>query len=98
MMMIEVVRDQKPAYDMNPVTYGNGLTLNISESDNSQDLDLVISVAKYFRIDKSKANAIIQNVVAAVTSWRSEAALLKISATEQDSMANAFRVADHFKK
>ncbi|MEK7692307.1 MAG: HipA domain-containing protein, partial [Bdellovibrionota bacterium] len=32
-----------PAYDMNPVATGDGLHLNISESDNAQDLDLALS-------------------------------------------------------
>ena len=29
-----------PAYDMNPVETGSGLSLNISETDNAQELDL----------------------------------------------------------
>ena len=33
------------AYDMNPVPGSSGLCLNINESDNALDLDLVRSVA-----------------------------------------------------
>jgi serine/threonine-protein kinase HipA len=44
-----------PAYDVNPVARGNGLALNISKDDNSQDLDLVLSIAPYFRIKEDRA-------------------------------------------
>lgn len=85
------------AYDMNPVAYGNGLTLNISEFDNSQNIALILSVAKYFRLDNGQANAIIDEVVNAVISWKVEAKSLKIPKDEQDYMANAFRVAENYK-
>lgn len=83
-----------PAYDINPVTSGNGLTLNISESDNSQNLELAFEVAKYFRIKSTNAINIINDIVKAVKKWRKEASLLKIPNSEQDRMARAFRVAD----
>jgi hypothetical protein len=38
-----------PAHDMNPVETGDGLKLNVSEADNSQSLDLALSVAQLFR-------------------------------------------------
>ncbi len=34
-----------PAYDMNPDAHGAGLKLNISETDNAQDIELALSVA-----------------------------------------------------
>ena len=83
-----------PAYDVNPVTTGNGLKLNISESDNSQDLSLVKEVAPYFRINASRASTIIREVIHAVKGWRKEAAALGISTKDQDRMARAFRIAD----
>ena len=51
-----------PAFDVNPVYQGKGLTLNISETDNSLDFDLASSVAKYFRVPGNKATAIISTV------------------------------------
>jgi serine/threonine-protein kinase HipA len=42
-----------PAYDINPVYYGTGLTLNVSETDNSLDFELAREVAKYFRLSDS---------------------------------------------
>jgi len=81
-----------PAYDINPNQYGNGLTLNISEHDNSQNLDLAIEVAQYFRINKNDAKKLISDVTNAVERWRDVAASLKIPRIEQDIMASAFKV------
>src|SRR5437016_329403 len=51
-----------PAFDINPVATSDGLKLNISESDNSQDLELAKDVAVYFRINQKKASKIIEEV------------------------------------
>lgn len=83
-----------PAFDMNPVASGEGLKLNISETDNSQDLTLAKEVAEYFRVKPKKADEIIQEVIKVVKNWRKEATLLNLSAREQERMASAFRVAD----
>ena len=79
-----------PAYDINPNEYGSGLSLNISEKDNSLDLDLASSVAEYFRVDKQKANEIIEQAKRAVSNWRSVAKDMGISKAEQDRMSKAF--------
>ncbi len=81
------------AYDMNPVAESYGLKLNISESDNALDLDLVRSVAPYFRITAKAANEIIERNRAIVKQWPKIAARLDISAREQQRMAPAFRLA-----
>jgi len=83
-----------PIFDINPVPNGDGLKLNISESDNSQELSLAKEVSEYFRIKSNKADKIIQDVVEVVKDWRKEANLLGISKREQDQMANAYRIAD----
>ena len=83
-----------PAYDMNPVASGGGLSLNISKDDNSQDLSLVLSVAHYFRLSNDRANEIIQEVLSAVKRWPELAKKLKIPSREISMMKNAFRVAD----
>ncbi|MGH7283869.1 MAG: type II toxin-antitoxin system HipA family toxin [Polyangiaceae bacterium] len=82
-----------PAYDMNPNPQGQGLVLNISETDNSQDLELVRDVAKHFRVKPKRSEEIIGEVVTAVRTWRSEAKKTKLSRAEQDRMASAFRLA-----
>ena len=83
-----------PAYDINPVPYSDGLKLNISESDNTQSLELVKSVAPYFRISKSRADAFISEMLKIIKGWRKKAAHLGISQSEQTRMASAFRLAD----
>ena len=82
------------AYDMNPVPDAHGLRLNVSEVDNAQDLDLVLSVAPYFRITVKDANAIIERSQAVVRQWPKIAKRLRILAREQQRMAFAFRLAE----
>ncbi len=83
-----------PAFDLNPNPNGDGLKLNISESDNSQDLSLAQEVAEYFRIKPKKADEIIDEVVKAAKHWKKEASHMGISVSEQNRMARAFRIAD----
>lgn len=80
-----------PAFDMNPIASGEGLKLNISESDNAQDLNLAKEVAEYFRVKSDRANEIITEVIGAVKNWQNEATAIGISTSEQDRMARAFR-------
>ena len=79
-----------PAYDMNPVPGSAGLVLNIDENNNSLDLDLVRSVAPYFRIKDTEATSIIERIATAVGGWRDIADDLGIRRSEQEDMADAF--------
>ena len=79
-----------PAFDINPVETGTGLKLNISETDNSLNLDLAMEVAGYFRLENNKAIQIIDEVKKTVKGWRTIAARYKISKFEQDMMSTAF--------
>jgi serine/threonine-protein kinase HipA len=78
-----------PAYDVNPNWQGRGLTLNISETDNSLDFRLALSVAKYFRIEKD-AESIIKRVRRSVEKWKTVAKKYGISETEISLMSKAF--------
>jgi len=82
-----------PAYDMNPVPGSTGLCLNISESDNALDLDLVRSVAPYFRLSDTQATATIDRIATQVRGWRELANSVGLSRSEQDDMAAAFHTA-----
>lgn len=82
--------DLSPAYDMNAVPAGTGLTLNISENDNSLNLDLALEVSPYFRIKQSDARELITEMSKHVTQWRSTAVKYKLASREQDAMAAAF--------
>lgn len=79
-----------PVYDVNPFPDGTGLTLNISDDDNSLDLDLVRSVITYFRVSNHKAEAIIEQVLNAVCNWRKIAVKIGLPKREQDLMERAF--------
>jgi serine/threonine-protein kinase HipA len=43
-----------PAYDINPVENGSGLKLNISDEDNSLDLNLAMEVSEFFRLSEKR--------------------------------------------
>lgn len=81
------------AYDMNPVPNAQGLKLNISEVDNAMDLELVRSVAPYFRVSEADANAVTERFKAVVAQWPKITARLGLSGREQERMAPAFQLA-----
>ena len=84
-----------PAYDINPVYFGTGLTLNISQTDNALDWDLARSVAKYFRVEDKLATEIISQTRTIVTQWHKIASKYKIKRSEQELMAQTFEHIHH---
>lgn len=84
-----------PAYDINPVETGAGLKLNISDQDNSLELDLAMEVHEFFRLSEKGAHTIIKNVKNAVRNWRKLANKFGISKAEQELKAIAFRQAEN---
>lgn len=83
-----------PAYDMNPNPDSLGLALDIDDKDNALDLDLVRSVAPYFRVRDAEAQQTIARVRETMANWREIAAKLGITRVAQDTMAPAFRAAE----
>ncbi len=81
-----------PAYDINPNEMGTGLSLNISDNDNSLEYDLALEVAEYFRLKKGKAEEIMNNIKSKVNEWKNIADKYAISKSEQTMMEKAFRV------
>ncbi|PZX12344.1 serine/threonine-protein kinase HipA [Breznakibacter xylanolyticus] len=79
-----------PAFDINPNPDGRGLKLNISENDNSLDLELVMSVKDYFRVSDKKADQIVGKISESVSQWKSVSSRLGISRNEQELMERAF--------
>jgi serine/threonine-protein kinase HipA len=51
-----------PAYDINPNEMWTGLSLNISNNDNSLEYDLALEVVEYFRLKKKKAEEIMNDI------------------------------------
>lgn len=81
-----------PAYDMNPNQYGTGLSLNISETDNSLDTSIALAVAKYFKLSEMEAKYILEEIISSISEWRSVAKANEISKSEMEGMKNAFRI------
>ncbi len=79
-----------PAYDLNPMYYGTGLSLNIDEHNNALDYELAMEVAPYFGVEESKASQIVAQTKSIVSSWRKWASHYHISREEQELMAPAF--------
>ena len=80
-----------PAYVINPVENGTGLKLNISDEDNSLDLNLAMEVSEFFRLSEKRAAEIIEEVLNVVAGWKEVATKYGISRTEQELKAIAFK-------
>jgi len=84
-----------PAYDMNPNEMGNGLTLNISETSNEQDISLAISTAHLYQLKKDKAASILKELKETISTWRTIAGKLGISNSEIEQTKRAFRLVEN---
>ena len=83
-----------PAYDMNPNEMGNGLTLNISENSNEQDISLALDTAKYYKLKNDEAIKILTDIRREIAKWRVVAKKLGIGNSEIEQTKRAFRVAE----
>ena len=81
-----------PAYDMNPNEMGNGLTLNISENSNEQDIAVVMHTASYYQVKLDIANKILEEMLQEITNWRVIAKKFGISNSEIELTKRAFRL------
>ncbi len=79
-----------PAYDINPNPDGVGLSLNISENDNTLDFSLAQEVAPLFRISAAAAGAFIRQTREYVRHWREVADGCGLTPSARDDMARAF--------
>lgn len=79
-----------PAYDINPIEKGTGLSLNISEVDNSLDFDLCMEVIDYFRWEEKEAQHFIDQTKNMVSQWKQRATQMGIPNSEQTMMETAF--------
>lgn len=79
-----------PAYDINPSPFGNALSLNIDEHDNSLDFDLLLQASHWFHIAAPKARSLLDHIRSAVATWKKTATDYGISRTEINRMKSAF--------
>lgn len=82
-----------PAYDINPIPDGHGLSLNIDEDDNALSFDLCMEVHPYFRWKEAEANEEIEKMKSTLTSWEERAKAMKLNRNEIESVRPAFEKA-----
>jgi serine/threonine-protein kinase HipA len=86
-----------PAYDLNPVPAdlkARVLTTRIDPEEGTCSLDLLESAAGYFALSLPKARAIIKEVAASTSRWRTVAREVGAPAAEIHRMASAFEHED----
>jgi serine/threonine-protein kinase HipA len=81
-----------PAYDMNPNEMGTGLTLNISENSNEQDIDLALETAHLYQLKSDRAESILMEMRREISNWRVLAKKFGIGNSEIEQTKRAFRL------
>lgn len=80
-----------PLYDVNPIPYGDTLSLNVNMEDNSISTDLAVSVAKYFDLEEKEAIGIANEIKAIVrNNWEILAKKCGLSRNACEYMRPAF--------
>lgn len=80
-----------PLYDVNPVPYGDELSLNINEDDNRISIPLAIETAHHFDIREEDAKKMANEILATVRdNWEKLAVKYSISRSKIEDMRPAF--------
>lgn len=80
-----------PLYDVNPVPYGDELSLNVNENDNRISTDLAIDTAQQFGISTNDAEAIATKILSTVKeNWEKLALKYSIPRGKIEDMRPAF--------
>lgn len=88
-----------PLYDVNPVPYGDELSLNVNDESNGIDLDLAIETAPKFGIEMDKAVEIAENMVKLIgENWKNLALKQGLSRAQIEEMRPAFSLCANINK
>ena len=88
-----------PLYDVNPVPYGDVLSLNVDSYDNSISIDLAISSACYYDINEFDAEVYADEILTMVkNNWEQLAKKYGINRDQIEEMRPAFSVCYELKK
>ena len=88
-----------PLYDVNPVPYGDVLSLNVDSYDNSISIDLAISSACFYDITKYDAEVYADEILTIVkNNWEQLAKKYGINRDQIEEMRSAFSVCYELKK
>ena len=81
-----------PAFDINPNPAKSDHALTWDGKSAAPVLQTVVDTAAYYRLDAAAAQAIVEQVKAAVGRWRERAAALDVSRVEIQMMESVFLV------
>lgn len=80
-----------PLYDVNPVPYGDTLSLNVDSYDNSISIDFAVSVADFYDIKPEDAKVYADEIVSIIrNNWESLAQKYGINREQIEEMRPAF--------
>ena len=84
-----------PLYDVNPVPYGNELSLNVDEQDNRIDIELAIRTASRFGISENQAREYAKEIITIVKdNWEKIAKSYNLSRKQIEDMRPAFSICE----
>ena len=85
-----------PLYDVNPVPYGEYLSLNVNEDDSRISIDLAVETAGYFGIKQEDASKLAKEMLNIVkANWENLAKRYGISRGQIEAMRPAFSVCEN---
>lgn len=87
-----------PAFDVNPNIDKAEHVLNIDDTDNRPDLDIVLATSEYYGLSGDRGKQIIDEVATAVDGWRDLAAQARISRGDIELAKSAFFAHEHFRR
>ena len=80
-----------PLYDVNPVPYGDELSLNVNDHDNSISIELAIQTAVRFGITKADAEKYAEDILKTVRdNWEKSAVRYGLTHRQVEEMRPAF--------
>lgn len=80
-----------PAYDLNPTTEKNSLSLNVFGNDSRKNIQNAIEISELFRVSEAEAYQIAENMQSIIKNhWRDTAAKYHIPEREMKNMQFAF--------
>ena len=82
-----------PMYDVNPIPYGDELSLNINSDDNSISIELAIESAHYYGLSQEEAKALSGTIIDTVKdNWERLATKYGLGRSEIEFMRPAFSI------
>ena len=80
-----------PLYDVNPVPYGEELSLLVDDQDNSISIELAVQTAPRFGISDKEASVYAKEILAVVKeNWEKLAKKYGLSRSQVENMRPAF--------